>query len=157
MRGKRRKGEERRGKKGRKGKEREGKRKKACMSSQAGSVRPLCHVSLPQPLHRHTHGRTRAHAHAQMHTCTHAHTHTHTHTHTHSFVLPRWSCSHCHSEPTLSHTLISPLSSCRIIRTKVQQQPGQTGSVSAHNLGRSLLLNPVSDCQSKFHRRDISV
>lgn len=41
-----------------------------------------------------------------------------------------------HTQMTTSHTLISPLSSSRIIRTKVQQQPGQTGSVSGHNLGR---------------------
>ena len=122
-------GQERRGK----GEERRRKRKKrACMSSQAGSVRPLCHVSLPQPLHTHTH------------TGTHTHTHTHTHTfcshdgHVLSVTHPLF-LSLTHTPTATSHTLISPLSSCRIIRTKVQQPPGQTGSVSAHNLGRSQL------------------
>lgn len=104
------------------------------MSSQAGSVRPLCHVSRPQPLH------------------THAHTHILDLAPTMvmfslSLILsPSPSLSLCrHSraltqtQTSTSHTLISlPLSSSsRIIRTKVQQPPGQTGSVSAHNLGKA--------------------
>lgn len=119
-------GKEMRGEeKGRKGEERK-EEEKTCMSSQAGSVRPLCHVSQPQPLYT-THIRTR------------------------SALLPRRSCSLCHSESLIqatSHTLISPLSFCRIIRTKVQQQPGQTGSVSAHSLGRLLLSNHDSQRKS---------
>lgn len=72
-----------------------------------------------------------------------------THTQTHTALLPRWSCSLCHSgslKQATSYTLISPLFSCRIIRTKVQQQPGQAGSVSAHSLGTFLqqILAPLA-------------
>lgn len=130
-RGKERKRHKRKGKKERKGKERKrgGKRKKAKERGRKGlHEQPSRKCEAPLP-------------------CQPALATSHTHTHRFaptmvmfslSLTICSLSLSYTHTR-TASNTLIFPLSSYRIIRTKVQQQPGQTGSVSAHTLGRSLL------------------
>lgn len=60
------------------------RKKRACMSSQAGSVRPLCHVSQLQPLHTHTFFFSHdGHVLSVAHPLSQSHTHTNDHfTHT---------------------------------------------------------------------------